>query len=219
MIAFRHLGRRNPSQGNKQQHLPHHSRAGHFSTLEKPTAFNRILRRFPDEMSRGAGIMDMGMPSSVKLMSNGIIALPQAVRAHLMAPDLETDTTAIELMASTADGWPTLAHISVGELLLGSDELLRMALWRESRTCAALTEAGRGALIFTGGDQLLEVRCLVLAQAPFNRKALPLTPTVQYSPSLRKIPFCAAGTLCKAPLARSKPTRVLRVVSAMKLFP
>jgi 3-oxoadipate enol-lactonase len=27
--------------------------AGHFSMLEKPTAFNRILRRFLDELSRG----------------------------------------------------------------------------------------------------------------------------------------------------------------------
>ena len=82
-----------------------------------------------------------------------------------MDPDLETDTTAVELITCTGDGWPALAHIGVGELLLGSDGLLRTVLGRESRTCAALTEAGRGALVFTGADQLLEVRCLVLAQA------------------------------------------------------
>ena len=47
-----------------------------------------------------------------------------------------------------------------------------MALRRESRTCAALAEVGRATLIFTDADQLLEVRCLLLAQAPFETSKL-----------------------------------------------
>ena len=105
------------------------------------------------------------MESAPKPSAHGVADLPDMVRLRLSEEACATDTTAIELVVSTADGWPALAHLSVGELLLGNDGLLRMALWRASRTCAALAAEGRGSLFFAGPDQLLEIRIYVLAQA------------------------------------------------------
>jgi hypothetical protein len=94
-----------------------------------------------------------------------IAILPDIVRLRLSDEACATDNTAIELVVSTAGGWPAVAHLSVGELLLGSDGLLRMAVWRESRTGAALAEQRRGVLLFAGPDQLLEIRFCVLVDA------------------------------------------------------
>jgi hypothetical protein len=113
------------------------------------------------------------MNISLQPLAQAVADLPDTVRLRLSDEALATDGTAIELLVSAADGWPTVAHLSVGELLLGSDGLLRMALWRESSTSAALAGEGRGTLLFSGPDQLLEVRFRVLAQASLQRpKAL-----------------------------------------------
>jgi hypothetical protein len=105
------------------------------------------------------------MDNALHPSAPGIADLPDPVRRRLLDKACTTDRTAIELVVCTAGGWPSLAHLSVGELLLGSDGLLRMALWRDSRTCAALREQQRGSLFFAGPDQLLEIHFYLLAHA------------------------------------------------------
>lgn len=105
------------------------------------------------------------MDNSHNASAPGIADLPDIVRLRLSDEACASDHAAIELLVSTADGWPGVAHLSVGELLLGSDGLLRMAVWRESRTGAALAEQRRGVLLFSGPDQLLEIRFCVLVDA------------------------------------------------------
>src|SRR5262249_549490 len=114
------------------------------------------------------GRIQSPMDNSHNASAPGIADLPDSVRHRLSDDAFVTDETAIGLLISTADGWPAVAHLSVGELLLGSDGLVRMAVWRESRTCAALAEQRRGALLFSGPDQLLEIRVCLLAQAPLE---------------------------------------------------
>jgi hypothetical protein len=108
------------------------------------------------------------MDNSNKASAPRIADLPDIMRLRLSDEACVTDKTAIELVVSTAGGWPAVAHLSVGELLLGGDGLLRMALWRESRTGAALAEQRRGLLLFSGPDQLLEIRFSLLALAPLE---------------------------------------------------
>jgi hypothetical protein len=105
------------------------------------------------------------MDNALHSSAPGIADLPDPVRLRLLDKACTADKTAIELVVSTASGWPALAHLSIGELLLGSDGLLRMALWRDSRTCAALRGQQRGSLFFAGPDQLLEIRFYLLAEA------------------------------------------------------
>jgi hypothetical protein len=105
------------------------------------------------------------MKDSEHSPSHDLATLPESVQLRLSQDHPAMDKTAIELIVANWSGWPAIAHLSVGELLLESDGLLRMALWEGSNTCSALLAARQGVLVFCGRDQLFELRFMALAQA------------------------------------------------------
>jgi hypothetical protein len=68
-------------------------------------------------------------------------ALAEALRA---APVPEGGLTILVL--STSDGWPHMAMISLGEIVVAGDALVRIALWPGSRSTAAIAATGRATL-------------------------------------------------------------------------
>ena len=50
------------------------------------------------------------------------------------------------LVTVTGEGWPHVAMVSVGEVVAGSDDSLRLALWPGSTAARNLTPSGRAAL-------------------------------------------------------------------------
>ena len=99
--------------------------------------------------------------------------LPESIRTYL-CDKFPRESCAIELVTASEDDGPHLAHLSVGEVVLGDDHLIRLALWRGSRSCIALKATPKAALFFADVDLLLEVRCLALSCAPIAA-AKPLT--------------------------------------------
>ena len=64
------------------------------------------------------------------------------------------------LLTVDADGWPHLAMLSVGELLLDDDRTLRAGLWLHSTATRNLTRERRGvlALVHGGAGYYLRLR-------------------------------------------------------------
>jgi hypothetical protein len=86
--------------------------------------------------------------------------LPLAVRALLDGADLATKIGETFLLLTTdAAGWPSVAMLSVGEVLAHEPGRLRFALWPSSSTTASLTRAGRGTLALIVGNAGYYVRC------------------------------------------------------------
>jgi hypothetical protein len=115
-------------------------------------------------MVRGRTTRRRGMEHFEPLPSQDLATLPEAVQLRLSQDNPAADKTAIELVVAARSDWPAIAHLSIGELLLESDGLLRMALWEGSNTSSALLAARQGILVFCGPDQLFELRFTVLAQ-------------------------------------------------------
>lgn len=65
--------------------------------------------------------------------------LPESIRTHLWDRS-PRDSCAIELVTASEDDGPCSAHLSAGEVALGDDHLIRLALGSGSRSCIALTE-------------------------------------------------------------------------------
>jgi hypothetical protein len=65
---------------------------------------------------------------------------------------------AIELLTCGADGWPHLAHLSVGEVLIDPAGQIRLALWHYSQGSANLTENGRACLMVALPAGVFEIR-------------------------------------------------------------
>ncbi len=61
--------------------------------------------------------------------------------------------------------WPELASLGTGEIALGDDGLIRVALWSASKCCATLLGARRATLLLSEDDGTWEVRCLVIGNA------------------------------------------------------
>lgn len=75
-------------------------------------------------------------------MSSGVVEL-------LDGHDLEARAgLTIQLLTADESGWPRVALLSVGEVLVLDDSVLRLALWPGSRTTANLTRTGRATLAF-----------------------------------------------------------------------
>src|SRR5262245_39795201 len=87
------------------------------------------------------------------------MTLPESIQTYV-CDSFPRESCAIELVTASGHDGPHLAQMSVGEVVLGDDQLIRLALWRNSRSCAALRETAQAALFFTDVDLLLEVRCL-----------------------------------------------------------
>ncbi len=75
------------------------------------------------------------------------------------------DNGAIRIVAASAQNWPELISLKLGEITLGDDGLIRLALWSASKCCATLLGTRRATLLLSDGDDTREVRCLVVANA------------------------------------------------------
>jgi hypothetical protein len=71
----------------------------------------------------------------------------------------DTLATAFELLTVDEDGWPLVAHLSVGEILVDTDGAMRIALWPGTRSNAALQSTRLATLIFVCDGSIYEVRC------------------------------------------------------------
>jgi hypothetical protein len=81
-------------------------------------------------------------PAGEPRLSPGVVGL-------LDGHDLEARVgLVIQLLTTDESGWPRVALLSVGEVLVLDDSILRLALWPGSRTTANLTRSGQGTLAF-----------------------------------------------------------------------
>lgn len=73
--------------------------------------------------------------------------VPPALRELLDSDDLAAaEGFTMLLVTATADGWPHLAMVSVGEVVATGDDSLRLALWPGSTATRNLTPSGRATL-------------------------------------------------------------------------
>jgi hypothetical protein len=91
--------------------------------------------------------------------------LSERVRNRLADHALAHDEGAIRIVTAVAQNWPELTYVGIRELALGDDGLIRCALWSASKCCAALLGTRRVTLLLPEGDDISEIRCLVLANA------------------------------------------------------
>ncbi len=93
------------------------------------------------------------------------ITLPEGIRNRLAGDALAYDDGAIWIVAASAQNWPEFVSLSVGEIILGDDGLIRLALWSASNCCATLLGARRATLLLPERDATREIRCRVMANA------------------------------------------------------
>jgi hypothetical protein len=105
------------------------------------------------------------MKSNAPLQPASSITLPERIRNHLVGHALADDDSAIRIVVATAQNWPELTFVSICEVALGDDGLIRLALWSASKCCAALLSARRATLLPPEDDNAWEIRCLVIANA------------------------------------------------------
>ena len=86
--------------------------------------------------------------------------LPKAFLEWCSQPDQDS---AIELISCGSDGWPHVAHLSVGELVVDSQGNIRTALWRASRSVGNLIDTGRACLLLTAVEGVFEIRTELVA--------------------------------------------------------
>jgi hypothetical protein len=91
--------------------------------------------------------------------------LPERIRNRLAGRALAGEDGAIRIVAATTQNWPELTYMSIGEVALGNDGLIRFALWSASKCCATLLSTRRATLLLLEGDDTWEIRCLVIANA------------------------------------------------------
>ena len=86
--------------------------------------------------------------------------LPAALRPLLDGSDPERwEGFTVSLLSMTADGWPQVALLSVGELLWMDPRHLRLALWPNSTATANLSRAGRATLALVHDNAAYYLRC------------------------------------------------------------
>ena len=109
------------------------------------------------------------MPKTYTSLSSNLTHLPEIVRARCSGPLPRPGAdTMIELVTCAADGWPHVAQLSVGELDLGDDGLIRLALWSGSQSSAALAFGAVAILLFTEAGSLIEVKCELVSSAELD---------------------------------------------------
>lgn len=94
-------------------------------------------------------------------MTPTAVPLPEAFRSWLARPDRDS---AVELLTCDDDGWPHVAHLSVGELTTDPQGLVRLALWKNSRGTANLIASARAALSLTEPDGVFDIRLTLIAE-------------------------------------------------------
>lgn len=91
--------------------------------------------------------------------------LPEGMRHRLTDRVLTNDDGAIRIVAASVQNWPELTPLGVGEIALGNDGLIRLALRSASTCCATLLATRRATLLLPEEDGAGQIRCLVLANA------------------------------------------------------
>ena len=67
-----------------------------------------------------------------------------------------------------ADGWPHLAYLSAGEVLVHDPQRLSVCLWPTSRSTANLQRVGRGALYAAAAGAVWETKLVAVLRATSN---------------------------------------------------
>lgn len=70
---------------------------------------------------------------------------------------------AVELVTSSFDGWPHIAHLSVGEVTIDPAGDICIALWRNSQGGLNLLEQQRACLMVTVPEGVFEIRLTLKA--------------------------------------------------------
>ena len=96
-------------------------------------------------------------------MSRGLDpVVPPALRELLDSDDLAAAEGFTMLLVSvTADGWPHMAMVSVGEVVVSGDSSLRLALWPGSTATRNLTPSGSATLAAVADGTSYSVRLVV----------------------------------------------------------
>jgi hypothetical protein len=92
-------------------------------------------------------------------------ALPDRLVAELDGNDLAAGSHRVyELLTVAEDGWPHVALLSVGELLVRGPAQLRIALWPSSTTTANLARTGEAVLcaVIDGDAHRVRLACTSL---------------------------------------------------------
>jgi hypothetical protein len=86
--------------------------------------------------------------------------LPEKLQDLFAGTDLAARVGETFLLLTTGeDGWPHMAMLSVGELLLADASTLRAALWLHSTATRNLTREGRGVLALVHDGAGYYLRC------------------------------------------------------------
>jgi hypothetical protein len=95
-------------------------------------------------------------------------AVPPAVRRCLEDdPERQVGLTILVLSELEA-GWPHLAMVSVGELVVAADGRLALALWPTSTCAANLARTGRATLAVIADGVSFSLRCQVEDELPIS---------------------------------------------------
>jgi hypothetical protein len=95
-------------------------------------------------------------------------AVPDAVRRCLEDdPERQVGLTILVLSELEA-GWPHLAMVSVGELVVATDGRLALALWPTSTCAANLARTGRATLAMVTDGLAFSLRCHVDDELPIT---------------------------------------------------
>jgi hypothetical protein len=95
--------------------------------------------------------------------------LPDKLQSLFAGTDLASGIGETFLLLTTGeDGWPHMAMLSVGELLLGDPSTLRSALWLHSTATRNLTRERRGLLAVVQDGAGYYLRCQALRGADLD---------------------------------------------------
>lgn len=102
-------------------------------------------------------------------MSRGLEpGVPEAVRRILEdEPERQVGLT-ILVLSELETGWPHLAMVSVGELVVAADGRLALALWPTSTCAANLARTGRATLAVVADGLAFSLRCRVDEEVPIT---------------------------------------------------
>jgi hypothetical protein len=94
--------------------------------------------------------------------------VPEPVRRSLEdEPERQVGVTILVLSELEA-GWPHLAMVSVGELVVAADGRLALALWPTSTCAANLARTGRATLAMVADGFAFSLRCQVEHDLPIT---------------------------------------------------
>ena len=101
-------------------------------------------------------------------------AVPDALAELLNGVDLDRKVgLTVELLTVGDDGWPNVALLSAGEVVVVGPSQVRIALWPDSQTSRNLAARERCTLTLVQGGAAHYLRCRAAAHAPLQLSAGP----------------------------------------------